>query len=150
MHMDLHEKNTQSLPEQTNTSRSVHHPPQQLMLTAVSSIILATWLLVGSGVIFKKHIFKACDFCSAGDDSKAGLSLGAIIAIAVVGGLVLMVVSTIIFCCCRARWNSKAAAVEAAIVAKQQPPKQALTPTAAEPFAVNYPQFSVSCFKTCF
>ncbi|DBB15983.1 TPA: hypothetical protein ACH3X3_003352 [Trebouxia sp. C0006] len=77
-----------------------------------------------------------------GDTTSTGLATGAIIAIAVVGGIVSLVLATIIFCCCRTRWHSRAAAVEAAAVAKAQPPKQPMTPTMPEPFAVNYPQFS--------
>lgn len=80
---------------------------------------------------------------STGGSTSTGLATGAIIAIAVVGGIVLLVLATIIFCCCRTRWHSRAAAVEAAAVAKAQPPKQPMTPTMPEPFAVNYPQFSV-------
>ena len=39
--------------------------------------------------------------------------------------------------------------MEAAAVAKAQPPKEPMTPTMPEPFAVNYPQFSVRLTSTC-
>lgn len=79
----------------------------------------------------------------AGKSTRNGIGSGAIIAIAVVGGIVVLVLATIIFCCCRLRWRNRASAIEAATLAKSQPKADPMTPTGPAPFAVNYPQFQV-------
>lgn len=81
---------------------------------------------------------------SAGKSTRNGIGSGAMIAIAVVGGIVVLVLATIVFCCCRARWRNRASAIEAATLAKSQPKDEPMTPTGPLPFAVNYPQFQVN------
>ena len=82
------------------------------------------------------------NYCTAGTSSKAGFNTAAIIAIAVVGGAILLVLIAVITCCCRSRYKAKEAAAVGAVADKGPAPK-AVTPTAPEPFSVNYPQFQV-------
>ena len=81
--------------------------------------------------------------CHVGKSTRNGIGSGAMIAIAVVGGVVVLVLATIIFCCCRSRWRNRASAIEAATLAKSQPKVAPMPPTGPAPFGGNSPQFPV-------